>query len=270
MTTRIIFFIRLVNPVYVYQELKSKFEANGNKYICERCILWDHLKPPKTPDSFKTMFNFTRHMTEMHTPWADLRIQMLTSDPEELKCPSDVCTYTASAVNDVFDHCLEACPERDLFHKVNLACTVTRNRDDDAARNARKRARALVDGIELAERSLETMEIIATSSDDDLMQLADKVQFDTKHLQYRIPLIREMVRLGLSILEANQNVIKNPYALESLESMGKDLITADDERWIEEQMDAIDLDIITTEPNWALDDLDHVSLASSSGSSRDA
>ncbi|KDN51275.1 hypothetical protein RSAG8_00904, partial [Rhizoctonia solani AG-8 WAC10335] len=270
MTTRIIFFIRLVNPVYAYLERMQKFKENDDKFICQGCTDWGHLRLPNMTDSYKTYAHYMRHMKEIHTPWADLRIKMITDDPEVLECPSDSCTYTGSTVDDIFSHCLDDCPEKGLFQKVHSACQTTRKRDDEAIRSIRKRARALVDGIDLADRSLETMEIIATASDDELMQMAEKAKFnsDDDHLQYRIPLIREMVRLGLSVLDANENMIRNPYALECLKSMGRELITAEDERWIEEQVAAIDPATIITEPHWAPDELLENLSQASSGSSR--
>ncbi|CAE6457289.1 unnamed protein product, partial [Rhizoctonia solani] len=139
MRARLIFFVRLVNPVYGYRELDAKFKENGEWYVCGRCLLWKHTKPPGIQVKSKIYTNFMRHLYEMHTPWEDLRIQMITSNPKEFKCPSNLCTYMADSVDAIFDHCLEGeCPEKELFLRIHRACIKKRKRDDEAERAARK------------------------------------------------------------------------------------------------------------------------------------
>ncbi|CAE6457293.1 unnamed protein product [Rhizoctonia solani] len=62
------------------------------------------------------------------------------------------------------------------------------------------------------------------------------LQVEQEDLPARIPLIREMARISFMILEANNNVLRDPNALEPLKSIYEEFVRPEDELWIEKEV----------------------------------
>ncbi|KAG8728903.1 hypothetical protein FRC11_009973, partial [Ceratobasidium sp. 423] len=142
----------------------------------------------------------------IHTPYNDLRIPMITEVEEIFQRPSSECEFTASDVDEVYDHCVsDDCPEHRLFSQI----------------------KALVEGLEISKGTPDMIKFWE-ASDEKILEMADAVG---------IPLMREVGRIAGTMIQNGKIVDEN--AVSSLTSVCAESTGDDEEAWIEKEPEGI-------------------------------
>ncbi|KAF9009462.1 hypothetical protein BDQ17DRAFT_1062905 [Cyathus striatus] len=109
----------LYEPIQALDEL-AKFKVNGG-YCCHRCDEFSARKPHKCT----TRSHFERHWAYMHSPWAELELQMYrpeSPDSQKFHCPGEGCKFRGRTLRKVQNHMLsKKCPDKDRFLLLKLS-----------------------------------------------------------------------------------------------------------------------------------------------------
>ncbi|CEL51566.1 hypothetical protein RSOLAG1IB_00101 [Rhizoctonia solani AG-1 IB] len=225
---------RLTAPVHRYRAMRKKAEANGGKYVCDACG-----DTKDVPTVFDKLGNYTRHLKTVHNPYNELRTLMTTSSQDIFKCPSDLCDFTASSIDKVYEHCVSFdCPEHRLFSQIKRACTTHVKSDENRDLRERKRARALIQGVEISKDTLDMLKFWEETSDQEIIEIALEAGVEDPNVAFQIPLMREMGKVVGSMAQNGKIVDEN--ALSSLVNVCLEFLGDEEAGWIEEQVKAIE------------------------------
>ncbi|KAG8751309.1 hypothetical protein FRC11_009518 [Ceratobasidium sp. 423] len=118
----------------------------------------------------------------VHTPWVDLVHRMLTEDEEVFKCPFEECLFRADTVDDVREHCVTECEDRELYQEMRKKHEEKQeDKRKDKARFSRenpKARKAVIElqgpGVMLPEHIVEGIQKISEISPAEFLKMAEE------------------------------------------------------------------------------------------------
>ncbi|CUA70479.1 Myosin-2 heavy chain, non muscle [Rhizoctonia solani] len=227
----------LVKPLIIDEFYKRLAEANNGNFPCLLCrALPEHLKPvsaitgKKGQDTFGSRAKLHRHENAVHTPWVDLMQYMITDDPKVFKCPSNDCSFRASTIEKVRDHCLSNCNEHELYEDMESKHEL---RQEEKRKATPSRANVKLEkqkqelrgyGLQLEEKTIQGVEKISTTSPEEAFKLAAKRKIpesDVRSHLHALDGLNERARLSIN----EDGVVKDPYVNRPMEKVSKSLLT---------------------------------------------
>ncbi|EUC67770.1 hypothetical protein RSOL_543920, partial [Rhizoctonia solani AG-3 Rhs1AP] len=230
---------RLIEPLIIDEFYKKLAEEHDGKFPCLLCReLPDELKPitfvgkKKGQDTFESRAKLNRHEELVHTPWFDLMQYMITDDPEAFKCPSTDCSFRADTIEDVREHCVKDCEERELYEDMKRKHALAqgkKSKGTDARADlqlAKQNRQLRGHGLQIEDKVIQGIENIATTSTEEMLELAAKRQVQESDVRPHLHgLVTLNERLRMSIDE--DGLVKDPYAEMPMEEISKSLLTPD-------------------------------------------
>ncbi|CAE6456086.1 unnamed protein product [Rhizoctonia solani] len=239
---------RLAEPLIIEQFYKRLAEEHDGKFPCLLCRALPDKHKPITPvtkkkgqDMFTSRPKLHRHEANVHTPWFDLMQYMITDDAQAFKCPSAECRFRADSIEDVREHCVTNCKEREVYkdmeQKHELAQQKKR-REPSSWTNLQleKQNRELRGhGLRLEDKIIQGMEKISTTSPEEAFELASKRQIPESEVRphlHGLAAINERWRMSVD----GDGLVKDPYVNTAMEKISKVFLTPEIDADIDARM----------------------------------
>ncbi|KAG8701931.1 hypothetical protein FRC09_005047 [Ceratobasidium sp. 395] len=233
------FFWRLVRPVVEQREQERRFKADGNVYKCYPCAALKHAKSASYQETYLSPSLLKRHQEAAHDLWRDLPVCMLTDSEDKFVCPSEKCQYqepcdfSAETVDEVYEHCLEQCPNLEKFNEIFDLCPREPSDFDKMGKTREKKhIRMLFDGITLHRGTPGWLDRFDELTDKEILACAERESVRFPHLEEYLPNLRKILSLGkTSIVDGK---VVNKHASKSLAELAKELLTEEVKLYIDE------------------------------------